>query len=355
MLGKNLKKRKKSIGLSPGTLIYIGEEQTQPVKVSIIDYDEANLNTSEIPVDEIPDKISTQGDKLWLNIDGLNDINLLENLKHQFDIDPLVMEDILNTSHQPKIDIYEKYIFVIAKMITFDSEKRQPHFEHFCLIAGSGFVISFQEKEGDIFDPVRQRLKNANGRLRKQGTDYLLYALLDLIVDNYYLVLQQISDIIDSLDEEILDNPEKKIIYDIQHLKRTLLLLRRSIWPLRQSIHDLRNEDTDLISDFVHPYLNDLHDHANQVTETVEVFRDMVNSTMDTYLSVLSNKMNDVMRILTIIATIFIPLTFIAGIYGMNFENIPELKWSYGYAMIWAVIFLVAGSLIIFFRRRKWL
>jgi magnesium transporter len=355
MLKKIQKTRKKNVGLSPGSLVHIGEQKEEITKLTLCTFDSDNLTVKEIDHADFIRETKADHGIAWLNVCGLHDISLFEEIKNMFQIDPLLMEDILNTSHLPKIEIQDEYIFIIAKIITFNCEEKEAEYEHCSLLLGKNFLLSFQEKEGNIFDPVRQRLKNANGRLRKQSSDYLFYALLDVIVDNYYLVLQQVGDCIESLDEAVINHADKKIVFDIQNMKRNIMLLRRSVWPLRQAIHDLKNEDAMLISKFVRPYLGDLYDHTYQITETIEIFRDLANGTMDVYLSMLSNRMNDVMRMLTIIATIFIPLTFIAGVYGMNFESMPELSWRFGYTLIWGIMLTVALVLILYFKKKRWL
>ena len=349
------KKRTETIGLPPGSFVHIGEKKVDSTIISVIDYDSRQVNHKVLKnVDEsFPFKDSPT--VTWLNVSGLHEVDTLQKIANHFGIHPLVIEDILNTGHQPKTEIYEEYIFIIAKMVLFDGENETTETEQVSIIMGKHFVITFQEKEGDIFDPIRKRIANPKGRLRQQGPDYLTYALLDVIVDNYYLIIQDLDSIIEELDEKVLESAEKSLIHNIQHLKRETLLLRKTIWPLRIAINTLMEEDTTLISDFTSPYLRDLYDHTNQVADTIETFREIVAGTMDVYLSTLSNRMNDVMKILTIIATIFIPLTFIAGIYGMNFQYMPELSWPWGYPVIWLVMVSIGLSLVTFFRRKKWM
>jgi magnesium transporter len=316
----------KKIGMPRGTLIHVGEKKVDRVRLSIIDYKKESLESKELHIvqEALPFKESPSIS--WLNISGLHDMNILKKIGAVFDIHNLVLEDIVNTTQRPKVEIYDDHIFIVIKMITFDSAERKIDVEQISFIVGDNYVITFQERVGDIFNPVRERINNAKSRLRNHGTDYLMYALLDVIVDNYYLILEQITDIIEELEEKILDNPNTSLPYEIQKIKKEILFLRKSLLPIREAVDDLVNEDTPLITDYVAPYLKDLYDHTIQVVDTVDSYRDMVTTLLEIYHSTLSNRMNDVMKVLTIIATIFIPLTFIAGIYGMNFENMPELK-----------------------------
>jgi magnesium transporter len=355
MVFEFFKKRTETIGLSPGSLVHIGEKKVDVTKLSIIDYDKETLNQKDLEKVEESFPFKSSPTVTWLNVIGLHNVHTLQKISDHFGIHPLVMEDILNTGHQPKTEIFDNYIFIIAKMIRFDSENNETSLEQVSIIMGQNFVITFQEKEGDIFNPVRKRIAIPKGRLRQSGTDYLTYALLDVIVDNYFLIIQDLHTIIEELDERVLQAADKSQMYDIQKLMRETLLLRKTIWPLRMAIADLMEEDASLIDSHTLPFLRDLYDHTNHVVDTIETFREMISSTMAIYQSNLSNRMNDVMKVLTIIATIFIPLTFIAGIYGMNFENIPELKWSYGYPLIWLLMITVGLVMIIYFRKKKWL
>ncbi len=355
MVYELFKKRTETIGLPPGSFVHIGEQKVDVTKLSIIDYDKEKVNRKDLEKVEESFPFKNSPTVTWLNVIGLHDVDTLQKISDHFGIHPLVMEDILNTGHQPKTEIFDNYIFIIAKMIRFDSENNETALEQVSIIMGKHFVITFQEKEGDIFDPVRKRIAISNGRLRQHGPDYLTYALLDVIVDNYFLIIQDLHTIIEELDERVLQSADKSQIYDIQKLMRETLLLRKTIWPLRLAIADLMEEDASLIQKFTLPYLRDLYDHTNHVVDTIETFREMVTGTMSVYMSNISNRMNDVMKVLTIIATIFIPLTFIAGIYGMNFENIPELKWSFGYPLVWLLMVTIGLIMIIFFHKKKWL
>jgi len=267
----------------------------------------------------------------------------------------LVIEDIHNTYQRPKAEDYEDFLYIVLKMISWDENLNQAQAEQVSMILGKGYVLSFKEDPGDIFDPVRVRLREGKGRIRKSGADYLAYALLDQVVDNYFLVLENLGERIESLEEELTTNPSPATLKAIHHLKRELIFLRKSVWPLREAINSLERGDSSLFQAETLVYLRDLYDHTIQVMDTIETFRDMVSGMLDIYLSSISNRMNEIMKVLTIIATIFIPLTFIAGVYGMNFANMPELQWPWGYFAVWGVMILVAGGMIIFFKRKGWL
>jgi magnesium transporter len=291
----------------------------------------------------------------WINVDGIHEVDLIESIGKQFDLHPLTQEDILNTDHRPKLEDHENYLFLILKMLTYDDTEKELKMEQVSLIIGSTFVLSFQESEGDVFDAVRERLRKAKGRIRKMGPDYLTYAITDAIVDNYFVVLEKIGEEIESLEDELITDPDTETVESIHNLKRELIFLRKSVWPLREAIVGLEKGESDLVQDKTAVYLRDVYDHTIQVIDTIETFRDMVSGMLDVYLSSLSNKMNQVMKVLTIIATIFIPMTFIAGIYGMNFKIMPELEWRWGYLFAWIIMLLIGLSMIIYFKKKKWL
>jgi len=355
IMRKLIKRSSKKAGMSPGSLIYTGDQKVSKVSMSLINYDQNQV--LQHTCDTIEDVFANlhESGVSWLNITGLHDIEIIQKIGEHFNIHALNLEDILNTEQRPKCEIYDDYIYIVMKMISFNPERKDIDIEQISILLGENYVISFQEREGDDFDPIRKRLQNARGRHRRYGADYLLYALMDVIIDNYYVILEQIGTEIEELDEKILVEPDKDRMSEIQKFKREILLIRKSIWPLRETVNELQAEDTDLISESISPYLRDLYDHTIQVVETVEIFREMTANIMDLYLSNLSNRMNEVMKVLTIIATIFIPLTFIAGIYGMNFSNMPELNWTYGYHLIWGIMLAVGAILIMYFRKKKWL
>ncbi|MBN2418205.1 MAG: magnesium/cobalt transporter CorA [Deltaproteobacteria bacterium] len=342
----------KKAGLPPGTLIHVGEKKLEKAIVKLIDYSEDGFEEKELgSINEcLPYK---EKDSItWLNIDGLHDIDLINNTGFQFNLHPLILEDILNTEQRPKLDDIEDYLFIVAKMITYKPEEDRMKFEQISFILLKNFLITFQEDTGDVFEPVRERLRKGKGRIRKMGSDYLMYTLLDALVDSYYGVLEKIGDRIENLEDDLMNSPEPETLRFIHNMKRELVFLRRSVWPIREIIGSLERGESNLISEKTSIFYRDVYDHTIQVIDTIETCRDIVSGMMDLFLSSVSNRMNQVMKMLTVIATIFIPLTFIAGIYGMNFEFMPELKWRWGYPAAW-IIMAVIGILMIFWFKRK--
>ena len=348
-------KRSKKSGQPPGTLVHIGERKTEKVRITLIDYDEDHLEEREVARVEEVFPFKDRPTVTWINIDGIHDVELMEKLGQHFGFHPLLLEDILNTEHRPKMDDYESYLFIVLKMLYYNDNEREIEAEQVSLILGPTFVISFQEREGDVFNFVRDRIRNKKGRIRKAGPDYLAYALIDAIVDNYFVILEKIGEVIEDTEEELVTNPTPETLRTIHSLKRGMVFLRKSVWPLREVISGLERSESPLIHESTVIYLRDLYDHTIQVIDTVENFRDMIAGMLDIYLSSLSNKMNEIMKVLTIIATIFIPLTFIAGIYGMNFEYMPELGWRWGYPAVWLLMGAILITMVLYFRKRRWL
>ncbi|MGA1790827.1 MAG: magnesium/cobalt transporter CorA, partial [bacterium] len=331
------------------------EKRLEKAKITIIDYDEKALQEKELKTSEecLPFKASPT--VTWINIDGLHEIDMMEKIGQLFDIHPLVLEDVLNTGQRPKCEDFVNYIFVVLKMLSYDEKKHEIRAEQVSIIIGPNFVISFQEIEGDVFDPIRERLRASKGRIRKMGPDYLAYALIDAIVDNYFTILEKLGEKIEYMEEVLVTNPAQEILHTIHHLKRETIFLRKSVWPLREVVNVLERGESKLIQKTTGIFLRDLYDHTIQVIDSVETFRDLVSGMLDIYLSSISNKMNNVMKVLTIIATIFIPLTFIAGIYGMNFKYMPELEWAWGYPLVWGVMVAIFISMVFYFRKKDWL
>ena len=349
------KKVVKKSGLAPGTLLYTNERRMEKAKITIIDYDEKDLQEKVVKSIEECLPFKTSPTVTWINIDGLHEIDMMEKIGQLFDIHPLVLEDVLNTGQRPKCEDFGNYIFVVLKMLSYEDKKHEIRAEQVSIIIGPNFVISFQEIEGDVFDPIRERLRGAKGRIRKMGPDYLGYALLDAVVDNYFTILEKLGEKIEYMEEVLVNNPAQEILHTIHHLKRETIFLRKSVWPLREVINVLERGESKLIQESTEIFLRDLYDHTIQVIDSVETFRDLVSGMLDIYLSSISNKMNNVMKVLTIIATIFIPLTFIAGIYGMNFKFMPELEWPWGYPLVWGVMLVIFLSMVIYFRKKDWL
>jgi magnesium transporter len=291
----------------------------------------------------------------WLNVDGVHQPEIIEQVGKHFGLHPLVLEDIANTGQRPKIEDYDDYIFLVLRMLRFDDKGSETKTEQVSIIIGSDFVISFQEKEGDVFDPIRERIRNNKGRVRKMGADYLAYALIDAIVDNYFMILEKLGEAIEEVENKLVINPKAETLQIIHDLKREMIFLHKSVWPLREVIDRLERSESPLINKSTCVYLRDVYDHTIQVMDSVETFRDMLSGMLDIYLSSVSNRMNEVMKVLTVIATIFIPLTFVAGVYGMNFKFMPELGQVWGYPAILILMFTVALVMVVYFRRKKWI
>ncbi|MCS6918012.1 MAG: magnesium/cobalt transporter CorA [Chitinophagales bacterium] len=346
---------RKKAGRPPGSLIYIGNKQQRPIKLRCFVYDENSFNDVLLDNPEQAAALNRNGQWLWLNADGIHDPAVVEQLGKVFHIYPLVLEDILNTNSRPKLDDYAGYCFIVLKMLSFPPQANDLRVEQISLVLGSNFLLSFQEDEYDLFDPLRNRLATADSRLRKAGVDFLAYSLIDRIVDEYFVVLEQIGERIEALEEQLSSLNDSAFVNTHAELKRQTLDLRRAVWPLREVVNALLRNETRLIQPGTLPYLRDVYDHIIQVIDMAEVYRDLLGDLKDVYLSTLSLRMSQVMKMLTIIATIFIPLTFIVGVYGMNFHYMPELEWRYGYLLVWIVIVSVALSLVYYFRRRKWI
>ena len=351
-----MKRAKQQVGLSPGTLVHVGEKKIEKVRIRIIDYDEAHFEETEPKMVEECFPFKDKPTITWINIDGLHDIEIIEKIGKHFDLHPLVLEDIVNTEQRPKIEDFGDHIFVVLKMLYYDDkEKNQLEAEQVSLIFGSNFVISFQERLGKIFEPLRERIRKGKGRVRKLGTDYLAYALIDSIVDNYFVILEQFGERIEDTEQELATNPTAETLQTIRVFKKEMIFLRKSIWPLREVVNLLERGESSLIQESTGIYLRDVYDHTIQIIDSVESYRDMLSGMLDVYLSSISNKMNEVMKVLTIFAAIFIPLTFVAGIYGTNFTFIPEFEWQWSYFAFLLVLFLIAITMLVYFRRKKWL
>jgi len=351
----SLKRQYKPVGLPPGTLVYVGERKVETVRITYFDYDEQNFVEKQVSSIEECFPFKTTPTVTWINIDGLHDIQIIEKMGREFELHPLLMEDILSTRQRPKVEDFDKYFFIVLKMLRYNGGEQAVESEQVSIVLGQNFVISFQETVGDVFDQIRDRIRNAKGRIRKMGPDYLAYSLIDAIVDGYFTILEKLGEKIELLEEQLVAEPTEQTFQQIHRLKRELIILRKSVWPLREVISGLQRTESKLISEVTSIYLRDVYDHTIQVIDTIESFRDMVAAMVDIYLSSISNRMNAVMKVLTIIATIFIPLTFIAGVYGMNFKYMPELQWRWGYGAVLLVMVLVAVVMLIYFRKKKWL
>lgn len=346
---------RKKIGSSPGTLIHVGEKKAERIFIRLMRYDEKNIEEKEFEtIEECYPYIGDDG-ITWVNIDGLHDIDVIKKIGENRNVHPLVLEDILNTHQPTKMDDFDDYLFIITKMFSYDPENNNMEMEQLSLILGKNYVITFQEHRGDIFNPVRERIRTQKGRIRKMGADYLAYALMDIIVDYYFVILDKIGEKIEALEDIVISEPRPDILETIHYLKKDIIFLRKSVWPLREMIMSMERNELNLIEEKTTIFFRDLYDHTIQVIETIETFRDLLSGMQDLYLSSISNKMNEIMKVLTIIATIFIPITFIAGIYGMNFKFMPELDWPWGYPLVWLTILITCVLMILYFKRKKWL
>jgi magnesium transporter len=353
---EKVKKRSLKTGLPPGTLVHIGTKKAGESRIRILDYDEHGVREKNkaAPDECIPFRDTDS--VTWIDIEGLQDIALLDRLGECYGLHALILEDILNTDQRPKSDDMESYIYVVLKMLDFDPASLEIISEQVSIVFGRNYVISIQEgREGDLFEPLRERIRSGKGRIRKLGPDYLAYSLLDTIIDHYFLILEKFAERIETLEEDLVSDPKPETLHQIHRLKREMISLRKSAWPLRELIYGLEKSDSDLIRPATKIFLRDIYDHAVQIIDSIETYREMLSSMLDIYLSSVSNRMNQVMKVLTIIATIFMPLTFLAGVYGMNFEHMPEIGWPWSYPLLWLVMLGIAGVMLYFFKKKNWL
>ena len=355
-MARYVKKVSGKAGLPPGTVVHIGERKPGRVRVRVLDY--GRDLASEYEIHDIRESFRFRDTPTvsWINIDGLHDIRLIEQLGAHFGFHPLFLEDIVNTASRSKIEDFGSYVFIVLKMLYQDrDDDRKIVSEHVSLIFSERYVISFQEREGDVFDSIRQRIMSAAGRLRRQGADYLAYRLMDAIVDNYFTLVEFLGEQVDDIEETLLNRPEKETINVIHRLKNENLFLRKSIFPLRDILSYLDRGVSNLVKPETGVYYRDVYDHTIQIMDTLETLRDVLSGMMDIYLSSMSNRMNEVMKVLTVFASLFIPLTFLVGVYGMNFDYMPELHWRWSYPVLWMVMIGMGVSLLVFFRKKKWL
>jgi len=350
-----IKKRSKKAGLPPGTLVHIGEERSGRTKIRVLEYDELNFQEKELEAIEGCFLFKEQPAVTWVHVEGVHQVELLAKLGECFSLHPLVMEDILNTDQRPKMEDYGEDLFIVLKMLSYNDKTDEITAEQVCLFLRASSILSFREGEGNVFANVQERIRSGKGRLRKMGADYLAYTLVDIIVDNYFVILEKLGERVEALEEKLLTAPTTPTLQKIQRLKREMIFLRRWIWPLREVISGLERGESPRIQETTRIYLRDVYDHTIQVMDTIEIFRDMLSGMLDIYLSSLNNRLNSVMKVLTIIATIFMPLTFIAGVYGMNFKHFPELDWRWGYPGVLLLMAIIAGFMLMSFKKKKWL
>ncbi len=335
-------------------MVYTGKRTDEPLRISLIDYDADHLSEkTDVQIDDCMSCMES-GTVSWINVDGLNDASVIEKVGEMFSVHPLVLEDILHTTQRPKLEDHTDYLFLVVRMLYNQPDSDELQSEQLSFILLENCLITFQERAGDVFEAIRERIRNNHGRIRRMSADYLLYALMDAIVDNYFLIMESTGEKIEEIEQSMMERPDSVLLNELYRMKRELLYIRKCTWPLREAVGGLERGESALLREPTGPFIRDLYDHTIQVIDTVETFRDMLSGVQDLYLSSMGHKTNQVMQVLTIIATIFIPLTFVAGIYGMNFEYMPELGWKYSYLLFWMVILLLTIGMVIYFRRKKW-
>ena len=353
MSKKRKANRAKKIGLPPGSLVYFGEKE-KLVDIDVISYSDSSFHCQKVGTAQEALSLIEDDQITWININGLNNIEEIRKIGGYTQLNNLLLEDVLDTQHRPKVELLEDHLLVIIKMLYYQNGELIT--EHLALLLGENYLISFQESEGgDVFEPIRKLLQEPESLLRRSSADYLLFGLLDSIVDNYLAIVDRVSDAIEAIEDEIIAHPREDMISEIQLLKKKATFLQKSITPAREVISRIERNNHSLIQGSCKPYFRDLHDHIVQIAETLASYRDILWGLTDTYMGAMSNRMNNIMRLLTLISTIFIPLTFIVGVYGMNFEYMPELHYKWAYPACWGVMLLITIGMIIYFRRKKWL
>lgn len=349
------KRSKVKKGTAPGSLIYVGDKRSTAVKAQVVDYDANEYHRAEAHNAGELAQYFQKKTTTWINVDGVHQIDFIQEIGSNYKLHPLLLEDVLNTGHRPKFEEFDNCLFTVMKMLSWNAEKECIEREHVSLICGENFVISFQEEvKGDAFDGVRNRIENSVGRIRSSGSDYLYFALMRAVVDGYFDIVENLGEKIENLQDQILENPNQEILQTVHHCRGEMIFLRKAVRPLREVIRDLERSDSPLIHDETRRYFRDLFDHIMQILDAMETYREMLSGLMELYLSIVSNKMNSQMKVLSLVATIFIPLTFIAGIYGMNFENMPELHSHIGYPAVLGLMVAVAVGMVFFFKKRDW-
>lgn len=352
---KKVRRRSGKAGLPPGSLVTVGGETIAKASINLFTYNTEEVHESSLANMDQFQLADTTRYISWLDIDGLGDDTVINKVGERFSLHPLLLEDVLNTDHRPKVEEYSDTLFVVVKMLSLDEETGGLESEQVSLVLGKGYVITFQEKPGDILDPIRDRLRNNLGRVRRKGADYLLYALLDVIVDNYFLIVEELGKRIEELERKISVRPGNEDLHTLQEIRSLLITVGRYTTPVRELAGRMNTTQTELIHKDTRRYINDLQDHTVYISESINTFRDMLSSLENTYHAMMNMRGAQVIKLLTIISTIFIPLTFIVGVFGMNFEHMPELHWRYGYPLVMGSMALIAGFMLLWFRRKRWL
>lgn len=351
----SLNKKKKKVGLPPGTLIYTGDKIEEKTKIKVTDYNEDSFKINEFEDLQIDIAKIEKPFTRWIDIYGLAQTKVVEDIGHQFNLHPLVLEDILSPNQRPKLDNFGNYIFTVLKKFSWNQEKEEFEQEQIALVLGENYVISFQERDTSLFNPIYERIQVPKGKVRVMGADYLFYILIDIIIDDYFVVLEKLAEDIEILEDILIKNPEPEILQGIYRLKRFSIELRKSVWPIREVVNKLQREQSKLIHDELQIYIRDIYDHIFRISDLLENYRDIIFGMLDMYLSSVSNKMNDIMKVLTIISTVFIPLSFLAGFYGMNFTHMPELSNIYAYPILIVIMIIIATIMLVFFKRKRWI
>ncbi len=365
-LGPSAHQRQR-VGLPPGAVVFTGHEKTAPVTLSVLNYAEDYVHeATDVSIDTALQQRDAPGPS-WINIDGIHDVAIVQALGDHFGLHPLIQEAIVHTGQRPKLEVYDDHVYIVLKMLSLSSPgdldsdddpaayAPQLQAEQVSLVVGANWLLCFHEDPGDVFDPVRERIRSRLGRVRKVGTDYLAYALVDVIIDHYFIVLEHLGNRIEALEDDVLAGAATGTQEKINAVRRDLVTMRRMTWPVREILSQMERLESDVWSEETRPFVRDAYDHAVQVLDLVESLRDVVGGLTDLYMTSLSNRMNEIMKVLTIIGTIFIPLTFVAGIYGMNFDYMPELRIWWMYPTMWAVMIATAGGLLLYFRRNDWI
>lgn len=338
------------------TLNYTGEKINGKPKITVFTYNNKTYKEHNFESVEECLNIIKRGNITWINVDGLKDQTVVQRLGDHFKLHSLIQEDILQTEQRPKLDEDENYLFLVLKMLSYDETLREVVFEQVSLVVTKDAVISFQdERKGDVFDGVRDRIRTGKGLVRGKGTDYLAYSLIDAIVDHYFVVIEKIGDGLEELEDETVENPTVETVHKIHELKKQMIIVRKAVWPFRDVISHMERCGNPLINEGTQLYLRDVYDHLIQIIDTIETYRDILSGMLDIYLSSISNRMNEIMKVLTIVGTVFIPLTFIAGLYGMNFRYMPELEQWWGYPLTLLIMAATGGYMIWYVRKKKWL
>ena len=343
-----------TVGHPPGTLKPTPVEPPRGITARLIAYDESTFDERELDRVEDCFELHAPGLSTWIDLDGVHDTAPIASLGEHFELHPLMLEDIVHAVQRSKVEQYGGKTYIVVRLLEFDPVREEIDSRQLSLVLSGNTLITFQERASDLFDDVRERIRTGRPRMRTSGISYLAYALLDVVVDRYFVLLEKIGEHMETLEEALLANPSQETLNAIHRLKRELIYLRKSVWPLREALNTMLRDEDMPFNDQMHVYFRDLYDHTVQVMETIESYRDLNGGMLETYLSMVSNRMNEVMKTLTVIATLFIPLTFVVGVYGMNFEHMPELHWRWGYPAIWAFMIFVSAMMLLYFNRKRW-